>query len=106
VNNLTTLLGQLFENRMTLAEYLYCNNLTIEQFAAIIGRSKHGVHKWLNGQRKPRSAEMELIINATQGAVRADDFFPFGGDYMKDPESQRALASLRERSKATKDAAE
>jgi DNA-binding transcriptional regulator YdaS (Cro superfamily) len=61
---------------MKLIDYLRAKNLTDDAFAALVGRSKWAVRKWMYSQRTPRPAEMLAISQATRGAVTADDFMP------------------------------
>ena len=59
---------------MKLIDYLRRQNLTDEQFAALVGRSRWAVRKWMYGQRTPRLSEMQAIARVTDGAVSANDF--------------------------------
>jgi transcriptional regulator with XRE-family HTH domain len=60
---------------MKLIEYLREQNLTDEQFAEQVGKSKWAVRKWMYGQRVPRHNEMQSIALLTGGKVTANDFF-------------------------------
>lgn len=61
---------------MKLIDYLRDQKISDEEFAAKIGRSKHGVRKWMYGQRLPRPAELAAIRTITGGKVTLDDFLP------------------------------
>ncbi len=60
---------------MTLDEYLSQNDIRNSSFAALIGVSSEAVRRYRDGERIPRPKQMTAIEQATDGAVRANDFF-------------------------------
>lgn len=66
--------------RMKLKDYLTQHNLSQTRFAARIGRPVSAVSRWLSGVQRPSWAALELISNATGGAVMPNDFMP--NDFM------------------------
>lgn len=59
---------------MTLDDYLKASDLTEEAFAKRLSVSQPAVHRYRNG-RIPTPDVMQKIIEATDGAVTANDFF-------------------------------
>ncbi len=59
---------------MTLAEFQSARGLSLTTLAALLGRPVSTVHGWLHGTRRPDWASMEAILEATGGAVTANDF--------------------------------
>ncbi|WP_037076134.1 MULTISPECIES: helix-turn-helix domain-containing protein [Neorhizobium] len=60
---------------MKLAQYLTEQNLSPEQFAAVMdGMSTSGVRKWMYGERVPRPDQMRKIAEFTGGLVQPNDF--------------------------------
>jgi len=45
-----------------------------DDFAESVGFSKGGVLKWISGERYPRHEAISKIMEATNGAVTANDF--------------------------------
>lgn len=60
---------------MLLKQYLSDRDLTYAAFASAIGVSTKTAWRYANGQRIPRPKIMALIVEATGGAVTAQDFF-------------------------------
>jgi transcriptional regulator with XRE-family HTH domain len=58
---------------MTLQNWLHKQKLTVAQFAQSIGVQKVTVYRWLYGHRIPSPAMMRLVMEATDGAVTAND---------------------------------
>lgn len=61
---------------MTLADYLRAHGIKQSDFALRIRSHQANVHQWVTGKRRPTLAIIERISEATDGAVRADDFLP------------------------------
>ena len=59
---------------MRLRQYFTANNLDIASFAKSIGVSPEAVRLWLAGKRVPRRRLLKRIVEATDGAVQANDF--------------------------------
>ena len=59
---------------MTLDCYLKKHGLTHTAFATRIGSTVQSVHRYVHGQRYPRPEIMRRIVEATDGAVTANDF--------------------------------
>lgn len=60
---------------MTLAEHLKRVGKSPEAFAPEIGSTGQSIRRWLSGQSVPRREMMIKIVEATGGAVTADDFY-------------------------------
>ncbi len=60
---------------MTLDEYLAQENLSTKGFAKLIGLTPEAVRLYRTGQRMPRKLLMTRIAQATDGKVRARDFY-------------------------------
>lgn len=60
---------------MKLDEYLSARGLTCEAFAEKIGVTGTSVWRYAHGERLPRPATMRRIVEATDGAVTAQDFY-------------------------------
>lgn len=61
---------------MHLRTYLETNKVTIPAFAGAIGVTVQAVHRYVNGERKPRPEVMDKIKAATKGNVQPNDFYP------------------------------
>ncbi len=61
---------------MRLSAYLDSKKIPEATFAGMIGVSAKAVRHWLDGSRIPRSAQMQNIVGATDGAVTPNDFLP------------------------------
>ncbi len=59
---------------MTLKSYLKMKGIKPDDFADSVGFSKGGVLKWISGERYPRHEAISKIMEATNGAVTANDF--------------------------------
>ena len=59
---------------MELRRYLAITDLSVIDFARLVGASEPGVRKWLGGERVPRPQSMAAIMRVTRGAVTANDF--------------------------------
>lgn len=59
---------------MTLSEYLEKNELSVADFAALVGVERQSVYRWKNGQRFPNRDDLKNIAKATKNAVTANDF--------------------------------
>lgn len=60
---------------MKLKTYLDDRCLTDTAFAALIGVSSESVRRYKAGTRIPDREAMSRIVSATDGEVRADDFY-------------------------------
>lgn len=60
---------------MNLRPYLEENGISPAEFAREIRVEPASVHRYLSGERIPRPEILERIIQATNGAVQANDFF-------------------------------
>lgn len=60
---------------MKLRLYLIDHDMTCDAFARSIGTSSEAVRRYAAGQRVPRPAVMQKIIEATKGAVGPGDFY-------------------------------
>ena len=60
---------------MKLETYLFEKQLTDTAFAAVIGVKSETVRRYRIGTRIPDRDAMIKIVNATEGKVRADDFY-------------------------------
>lgn len=61
---------------MKLSEFLETKELTPQAFAGLLPVSGEAVRLWLNGDRTPRPAQMQRIMEITEGAVTPNDFLP------------------------------
>lgn len=61
---------------MQLALYLSQNDISDSDFAERIGVKRQAVHRYKTGERFPERAVLQKIIEATDGAVTANDFMP------------------------------
>jgi DNA-binding transcriptional regulator YiaG len=59
---------------MTLSQYLADQKMPDEAFAAELGTTRATVSRWRRGLVRPRWAALEMIRQATNGLVTADDF--------------------------------
>lgn len=60
---------------MKLDEYLTVSELSIGQFAELVGVSDVSMGRYVSGKRVPRPAILMRIVTASGGAVQANDFF-------------------------------
>ena len=60
---------------MKLLQYLKLSKIDDETFAGAIGVTVSGLRKWKYGERVPRPKMIERIVQETQGAVTANDFY-------------------------------
>ena len=65
---------------MKLSEYLASNAITASDFAREINRSVSTVTRIVNGESKPDWSTMARIDDATDGAVKPNDFLPAAGE--------------------------
>ena len=63
---------------MTLNEWLRASTTKDKDFAKLIGVSRVTLFRLKTGRRRPDSALMEKIFNATSGAVTPNDIFGIG----------------------------
>lgn len=63
---------------MRLRDYLAAHHLTARSFGETIQVSEFAIGKYVRGERIPRPAIMARISDATDGRVRANDFFADG----------------------------
>ena len=59
---------------MKLSEYIN-EETSVADFAALIGVTRQTVYIWLGGKAYPTRRSMKRIVEATDGAVTANDFF-------------------------------
>ncbi len=60
---------------MKLKQYIRQSRMTQTQFAKQTGLSLSSVSRIISGERQPSLRVMQIIYQATDGKVRADDFF-------------------------------
>ena len=60
---------------MKLKQYIRQSRMTQTQFAKQTGLSLSSVSRIISGDRQPSLRVMQSIYQATNGKVRADDFF-------------------------------
>ena len=60
---------------MTLSEYLKANKVSQSKFARRCGMSRAAICRIVAGNRFPTPETMRRIFLATDGQVKADDFF-------------------------------
>lgn len=67
---------------MRLADYLKANSLSEAQFAELIGVNRSTVGRWADPERPimPQREHLGRIVEATDGAVTANDFMSPLGD--------------------------
>jgi transcriptional regulator with XRE-family HTH domain len=63
---------------MRLSKWMEREGVTAAQFAADLGASRDGVHKWMQRQRVPRPEHLRKIYDYTKGAVTPTDFVELG----------------------------
>ncbi len=68
---------------MQLADHLDDNDLSIADFAKLVGRTHECVRLWLRGQRMPGTSDIVKIVEITDGAVEANDLHEACVDYQK-----------------------
>jgi DNA-binding transcriptional regulator YdaS (Cro superfamily) len=56
-----------------LDDYLLKNNISVADFAAMIGVHRISVYDWLAGRCMPRKDNKRAIIKATGGYITAED---------------------------------
>ena len=78
---------------MRLADYLRAEKLTLAAFASRIEVGPMAVHRYAKAGRVPQPDVMRRIIEATDGAVTANDFF----DAPRRPRSCRSSGKRHER---------
>ncbi len=61
---------------MQLAEYLNDKGILYPEFAKMVETTPSHISNIVQGKKTPSKNLMEKIFNATDGAVRPDDFFP------------------------------
>ena len=60
---------------MTLAEYLRKRDLTIEEFGALIGKSRSTTHRIVRRLALPMPKTAQRIVKVTKGAVTLKDLY-------------------------------
>lgn len=60
---------------MKLGAYLDLREITLDAFGEKIGRTRQAVSRYVAGDRIPDRETMVKIIEATEGAVTANDFY-------------------------------
>ena len=70
---------------MLLADYLTSEEITIPDFADLVGRSPEGVRLWVKGQRMPGTVDIVKIHQITNGQVCANDPYDDHGDVVRSP---------------------
>ncbi len=61
---------------MKLRDYLAATSISHSAFASRIGVSQAAVSRYASGARIPGAAQMASIVEATNGGVSANDFYP------------------------------
>lgn len=64
-----------YDKSMKLKQYIRQSRMTQTQFAKQTGLSLSSVSRMISGERQPSLRVMQIIYQATDGKVRADDFF-------------------------------
>ena len=64
-----------YDKSMKLKQYIRQARMTQTQFAKQTGLSLSSVSRMISGERQPSLRVMQIIYQATDGKVRADDFF-------------------------------
>ena len=64
-----------YDKGMKLKQYIRQARMTQTQFAKQTGLSMSSVSRMISGERQPSLRVMQIIYQATDGKVRADDFF-------------------------------
>ena len=59
---------------MKLRDYLTSTDLTLSDFARVLGRPVQRVHEWASGRKIPSGTNLAAIERATGGRVTAVDF--------------------------------
>jgi len=59
---------------MTIKEYITENNLTLVEFARLIGITKVTLWNYMNNKRKPCFKVMKKIMQATKNKINHNDF--------------------------------
>ncbi len=59
--------------RVTLKRYLERNRLSVEEFAKMVGVHNTTLYRYLNGTAAPTATTLKAIVDATDGAVTADE---------------------------------
>lgn len=72
-----------------LGRYISREKITYEAFGKRIGRDHTAVSRYVNGKRLPNRVTMRKIIDATGGAVTANDFL----DEMPKPNRRRVTSA-------------
>ena len=72
---------------MKLSEYIASKAITASEFAREINRSVSTVTRIVNGESKPDWSTMARIEDATDGAVKPNDFLPAAGERVPETES-------------------
>lgn len=60
---------------MKLGAYLELQKITLEAFGKSIGRTRQAVSRYVAEERIPDRETMAKIVEATDGAVTANDFY-------------------------------
>jgi len=60
---------------MKLDQFIKQHGMTQTQFAKRTGLSVSSISRIVKGERQPSLKVMQIIFRATDGKVRADDFF-------------------------------
>ena len=60
---------------MKLRQYLTDHDLTLTEFARLVGVTTEAVRRYVGGDRTPTPDVMRRIFDMTDGAVTANDFF-------------------------------
>lgn len=60
---------------MDLRRYLDANDISVADFADMLGVTVQAVHRYINGDRIPRREVMDRIVRSTVGRVTPNDFF-------------------------------
>ena len=64
-----------YDKGMKLKQYIRQARMTQTQFAKQTGLSLSSVSRIISGERQPSRRVMQIIYQATDGKVKADDFF-------------------------------
>lgn len=62
---------------MTLSAWLTKNELSPTEFARRLRKPQGTIARYVSGDRIPAPSMMKLIMQATNGQVRPDDFYEF-----------------------------
>lgn len=63
---------------LTLRQYLFVNEMKVQDFAKLIGRSRQMVSAYANGRQTPKQGIKDRIAEVTGGRVNPDRLYKPG----------------------------